>query len=147
MKKLKQFLILALLVLLLVGVRFFEETLFFNSYLNFFELIQKKQTEPVWQLIFNIFFRYWINSFISIAILYVAFGKKSILKFSFLLYLAFFLILFPLFFILWKQMPAEDYLAFFYVRRFLIHPLFILILLPAFYYQKLRKKLRNKKYK
>jgi exosortase F-associated protein len=39
------------------------------------------------------------------------------------------------FFIILKGELAHGYLFAFYVRRFIIHPLFVLILLPAFYYK------------
>ena len=32
------------------------------------------------------------------------------------------------------EIESENFLALFYVRRFLIHPIFVLILMPAFYY-------------
>ena len=48
-----------------------------------------------------------------------------------------FVILITVFVILIKNNFESGYLLPFYIRRFIIHPLFLLILLPAFYYQKL----------
>ena len=49
-----------------------------------------------------------------------------------------FLILGLLFWVLLNYELSLGYRLTFYIRRFLIHPLFLLILLPAFYYQKLK---------
>jgi exosortase F-associated protein len=44
------------------------------------------------------------------------------------------------FFIILKGELANGYLFAFYVRRFIIHPLFVLLLLPAFYYKRLNSR-------
>jgi exosortase F-associated protein len=42
------------------------------------------------------------------------------------------------------NIEEEHFMALFYVRRFLIHPLFVIILLPAFYYYRLKIRNNNK---
>jgi exosortase F-associated protein len=68
------------------------------------------------------------------------FERKDYLTFSgFFLMLAF-MILIIVFVLLLRDDFESGYLLPFYIRRFIIHPLFLLLLLPAFYYQKLSKR-------
>jgi exosortase F-associated protein len=76
--------------------------------------------------------------------LYVAFLDKNILKFSFFLYLILFVASFSIFDFLIFNIQDKHFLALFYVRRFLIHPIFVIILLPAFYYYRLKIRNNNK---
>ena len=86
----------------------------------------------------NIFYRYFLNSVISLAIIYLVFNDKKALYFSIKFYVLAFLVLSLLLFVLLKFNVTQNYLLTFYVRRFLIQPLFVFILLPAFYYQKVK---------
>ena len=69
---------------------------------------------------------------------YIINGKRMLRKKSFqiILIIEFILGLFLYFVLNPKQ---EDYFLFFNIRRFLIQPLMLLLLLPAFYYHKLKK--------
>jgi exosortase F-associated protein len=73
-------------------------------------------------------------------ILFVAFRDKNIVKFAALLFALLFGISIATFSVLYFNLNAQNVMGLFYVRRFLIHPLFILILLPAFYYYRLKKR-------
>ena len=133
---------IALLVILLAAVRLFEESLFYDPLTYFFKsdyLTGKIPEMNFGLLTLNLIFRFIINSLISLAIIYVAFRDKQIMKFSGILYALLFVLGFSVFFYLILNLENEHYLALFYVRRFLIHPLFLLILLPAFYYYRLRQ--------
>ncbi len=138
MKIFFKLLIILGLFLLLVLVRFFEDKLFYDPLIAFYESDFKTKPPPVfdeWQLILNTIFRFWLNSLISLVILFIAFQKKSILNFSFYFYvLAFLILILPFSWLVFNLSP-DYYFTLFYIRRFLIHPLFILLLLPAFYYQ------------
>jgi exosortase F-associated protein len=91
----------------------------------------------IWHLIVDMLFRYVLNSLVSLGVIWVLFERKDYLKFTgFFLMLAF-MILIIVFVILLKGQFESGYLLPFYVRRFIIHPIFLLLLLPAFYYQKL----------
>lgn len=139
MKKLWKIPVLILLVSLLVVIRMFEETLFFDPFMYFFQgcLCEEPQLFPGhWYL--NVALRYIVNTIISLAILYVVFLRKGPVKFAAVLYLILFLILFPLFVYLMQRVEADAYMPVFYVRRFLVHPVLILLLLPAFYYQRIK---------
>lgn len=132
-------LIILVLVAGLALIRLYEYDFFYDPFMYFFEqAFQRGETlNFTTGMFFNVFLRFLLNTLISLAILWVAFRSWGIIKFASLIYAGFFLVLFPLFIYLMNHVRPEDYLAAFYVRRFLAHPLLILILLPAFYYYKL----------
>ncbi len=142
MKKVLKILAILILVGLLVCIRAFEDTLFHDSLLEFFKMDYKTLPLPemdTFALQTNIAFRFLFNTLISLAILWVVFRDKGILKISLVLYVSLFMILFSAFsFIVFSSEGTSSHLLLFYVRRFLIQPLFLLILLPAFYFQKLK---------
>ena len=122
-------------------IRFFEAVLFYDPYLTFFKndyLYIDSPRREVAKLVAFTVLRYALNTLVSLAILFVVFKDKSIIKFSGLIYgiaFAVFMTIYLYFVINPKQ---EDYYLFFNVRRFLIQPLILILLLPAFYYHKLK---------
>ncbi|MCM4161015.1 exosortase F system-associated protein [Antarcticibacterium flavum] len=131
---------ISLLVGLLVLIRYFEHKLFYDPLIHFFYSDYLNGGVPNFEttrLLLNVVFRYFLNSLISLGIIYIAFFDRNILKFSVLLYSLLFFLCFPVFMFLVFTIENENFLALFYVRRFLIHPVFIIILLPAFYYYRL----------
>ena len=142
MKKTVQIVLIVLLFLLLIAVRAFVEPYFYDPLIEYFKANYLHNSIPEISLgvfFLNIFYRYFLNTIISLVILYLVFNNFKTLKFSFKFYtIAFFLLSITLF-ILLKFNLSNDYKLIFYVRRFLIHPIFLLVLLPAFYYQKLRE--------
>ncbi|MGB7785869.1 MAG: exosortase F system-associated protein [Salinimicrobium sp.] len=133
--------IILLLVGLLALVRMYEYSFFYDPFMYFFEVDFKDELDiPAW-MFFNVFLRFLVNTFISLLILYVAFRSKGIIKFAGIIYVGFFLVLFPLFIYLMSHIHTDNYLPAFYVRRFLAHPVLVLILLPAFYYYRLQRKI------
>ncbi len=138
-----KFIKIGFLVLLLILVRVFQNTLFYDPFVAYFKRFIYSPALPEFEvivLILNIFFRYLLNMMLSIALLYVVFESKSMVKFATLFYSITFVILIFAFVFLLLNLKEDAVMAFFYVRRFLIHPIFILLLLPAFYYQKMMKK-------
>ncbi len=132
--------LIALLVCLLVLIRLYEYRFFYDPFMYFFEQAFRSTGDLHFppRMFFNVFLRFLLNTVISLAILYVAFRSWGIIKFAGIIYALFFLVLFPVFFYLMQNVEPEEYLAAFYVRRFLAHPVLILILLPAFYYYRLQ---------
>lgn len=133
---------IALLVSLLVLIRLYEFQYFYDPFMHFFTraFSTPETLEFSTGMFFNMFLRYLLNTILSLAILFVAFRSIGIVKFAALIYLVFLVVLFPAFILLMGKVTPEDYLAAFYVRRFLAHPVLILILLPAFYYYRLTKR-------
>ncbi len=126
------------LVCLLALVRLFESRLFYDPFLAFFK--SEFTTKPLPEfdsvkLTASLCFRYLLNSLISLALIYVAFKQKALVKFSALLYSIFFVVLLATFFVIIHFFGTGYNLELFYVRRFLIQPLFVILFLAAFYYQ------------
>tara|TARA_R110002124_G_scaffold101230_3_gene248686 strand:+ start:8908 stop:9348 length:441 start_codon:yes stop_codon:yes gene_type:complete len=142
MKKVLKYIVLAILIALLFLVRAFESNLFYDPLIKYFQneyLYLRMPKVNTWKLVVDLLFRYTLNSLITLAIIYVYFNKKRYVKFAgFFLMLAFVLLIFTFVFLL-KDEFKHGYLLPFYIRRFLIHPLFLIILFPAFYYMKLNK--------
>lgn len=135
---------IGLLVILLVLVRLFEHQLFYDPLIDFYRYggyLAMEVPEIIFsKLLLNISLRYWLNTLISLVILFVAFRDKNIVKFAALLFALLFGISLTTFCVLYFNLNSQNVMGLFYVRRFLIHPLFILILLPAFYYYRLQKR-------
>lgn len=142
MSKIAKYLGLILLFLSLVAIRAFEDFFFYDPYLTFFEndyLYIDSPRREVAKLVLYTSLRFILNTMISLLILHVIFKDKSIIKFSMLIYtLAYILLMIPfLYFVINPR--QEDYYLFFNVRRFLIQPIGLILLLPAFYYYKLNR--------
>lgn len=141
MRKLWKIPVLLALTVLLVLIRMYENSLFYDPFMHFFQPcldVAPQAFRGQWYL--NVALRFLVNTAISLAIIYVVFEKQESVKFAAVLYAALFVLLFPLFIYLMERVEANEYLFVFYVRRFLIQPVMILLLLPAFYYQKLKGK-------
>jgi len=126
------------LFILLILVRAFQNQLFYDPFIMYFGndfLSSPMPDYSTLRLFANLFLRYLINAIISLGIIYVIFQKKGLVRFSIKFYTAAFIFLGIFYFILLKMEMLDGYLLTFYVRRFLIHPVFVLILVPAFYYQ------------
>ena len=136
------FLIIGLLVLLLIGIRAFEKQLFYDPFLVYFEGDYLKMPLPNFnasKLFLSLFFRFSLNTILSLGILFCIFKDKEMIQFASFLYLFFFVILIIGFFSILYFYANQNNLLLFYVRRFLIQPLFLILFIPAFYYQKLNK--------
>lgn len=127
------------LVLLLILIRAFENTLFYDPFLNYFKSEYANLPFPeisVVKLFLSLGFRFYLNSVISLFLLYVIFNDGKMVKFSILLYMILGSVLMISFFFVLKFFGEESKMTLFYIRRFLIQPIFILLFIPAFYYQK-----------
>ncbi|MWB95765.1 exosortase F system-associated protein [Flavobacterium sp. GA093] len=118
-------------------IRALEKQLFYDPFLAYFDrdFIHNPLPEyDAFKLFSGVFIRYFLNTVLSLALIYVLFRDLEILKFSVILYLFFLVILLGLFFLILMSFPEKTWLLF-YVRRFLIQPIFIMLFIPAFYYQ------------
>ncbi|TBX69580.1 exosortase F system-associated protein [Flavobacterium silvisoli] len=131
------------LIGLLAGIRLFENQLFYDPFLDYFKSEYAHAPFPkinVFKLFFSLGMRFYLNSVISLFLLYVLFKDTKIVKFSLLLYMVLGSILMISFVFTLHFFGEESKMTLFYIRRFLIQPLFILLFIPAFYYQKQMKK-------
>ena len=143
---LKKYIILFFLFLSLIMVRAFVEPLFYDPLIEYFKHDYLKMPIPKLNLttyLLNISYRFFLNTIISLAILFVIFKEVNVFLFSVKIYVASFIVLICFLFVLLKFEIIESYLVVFYVRRFLIHPIILLVLIPAFYYQQLILKINK----
>ncbi len=139
MNSLPKIIVVGILAVLLILIRFFENELFYDPYLLFFQDDYLRMDYPnreVFKLTAFTILRYVMNTVISLGIIYVIFRDRSMVKFAGILYAIALVILLILFLYFVLNPRQEDYLMFFYIRRFLIQPIFLLLFLPAFYYFK-----------
>lgn len=126
-------------VLLLALIRAFETTLFYDPFLDFFKGTFQNSVLPPYEtakLLGSLALRYGLNAVLSMIIIYLFFKDKGLVWFSGVLFLFFFVVLLTAFIVLLESSDKPDYMALFYIRRFLIQPLLLILFLPAFYYQK-----------
>ena len=134
--------IVFLLLILLVGVRFYEHHLFDDGLLAFFQhdyLTQPLPQASVWSVLSVDVLRYIINAIISVVILKTLFNHPNLTQFLGIVYAVVLMILMVSFYYFYTHYVTGSYLGLFYVRRFLIQPLLLFILLPALYYSRRRE--------
>ncbi|MDO9262115.1 MAG: exosortase F system-associated protein [Flavobacteriaceae bacterium] len=140
MSRFLRIILIVILIGMLALIRKFSEAIFYDPLTPFFKHDYLVKSMPDIEFIpffLNLFFRYLINSLVSLAIIYLAFPKRDLIIFLVWIYIVGFAIfVIPYYFII-TNYTQENYLMLFYVRRFLIQPILLLLLLPAFYYQKL----------
>lgn len=128
-----------LLVLILIAIRAFEDTIFYDPFLDYFKSNYYNLPLPklnIIKLFFSLGFRFYINSMISLGLLRLIFNDAKIMKFSIFLYSVLGIILMISFFFILLKFGETNKMNLFYIRRFIIQPLFIILFIPAFYYQK-----------
>lgn len=134
-----RFVAVVVLVGILAIIRAKGEMYFYDPLLSFFKGDYLYKTLPelnYLKLFLNLMARYFLNSIVSLAIIFVIFLRKDFVVFSIYVFGIGFVIFSVPYFMLIKNYVAHQYIILFYVRRILIHPLFILMLIPAFYYFK-----------
>jgi exosortase F-associated protein len=128
-----------LLVLILIAIRAFEDTIFYDPFLDYFKSNYYNLPLPklnIIKLFFSLGFRFYINSMISLGLLRLIFNDSKIMKFSVFLYSFLGIVLMISFFFILLKFGETNKMNLFYIRRFIIQPLFIILFIPAFYYQK-----------
>jgi len=138
----KKIMLLILLVGLLVLVRVFESQLFYDPFLEYYKTDYSVAPLPDYKpflLFLGLSFRYGLNMVFSLGIIYILFKEVELVRFVSFLYVFLFLVLIVVFFLALSFYGESNKLMLFYVRRFLIQPILILIFIPGFYYQKLKK--------
>ena len=139
LKNKKKVALIFVLFLVLIAIRTFEDTLFYDPFLNYFHLEYTHLPLPkfnMFKLFFGLGFRYYLNSIVSVGILYLLFKDSKIAKFSILLYMVLGSILLISFIFVVTFFGEENKMMLFYIRRFIIQPIFLILFIPAFYYQK-----------
>ena len=147
MNKCIRYIFTAVLIFGLILVRKYEDILFYDPFLAFFkgDFLNKEFPEyDLARISIHIIFRYLLNSILTLGIIGLLFWSWKYVKFTALVLLGFLLILLPLYlFMIESEFSIGENLGF-YIRRFLIQPMVLLILIPAFYYQKFLKNQNSK---
>lgn len=129
--------ILAIILLFfLVLVRVFQDELFYDPFITFFKTDYHFNTLPEYdltRLLSYLVLRYAVNYVLSIGIIYTLFQNMQFIRLVSLLYLGAFLILLVIFLILLLNLNYNWFYLFFNVRRFLIHPVLLILFTAAFY--------------
>ncbi len=126
------------ILLLLVLIRAYEDSLFYDPFLDYFKTDYFNLPLPEidgLKLFFGLAFRYFLNTVLSLGIIYILFKDISAIKFSIILYSVFFVMLIIALYVVIYSFGEINKMVLFYIRRFLIQPIFLLLFLPAFYYQ------------
>ena len=126
-------------ILGLISVRFLEDKIFYDPFLEFFKADYKVAQVPdfIWgKLMLSHFFRFALNLIFSAIVVHFMFlNKKWTLQAVALMTIAF-LFFFPIYlWCLYSKMEV-GYLFTFSVRRFVIQPVILLLIIPIFYYRK-----------
>lgn len=143
MKQYTRYFFIGFLFFLLIAVRAIAPKIFYDPLINYFTdeyLHILPEGIETGKLFLNLFFRYVLNAFISLGIICLIFKRIDFVKFAVGFYVFAFITLSIIFYFLLKNNFENGHLLPFYIRRFLIHPLILLVLLPAFYYQTLQEK-------
>lgn len=131
-----------LLIFGLVLVRKYETVLFYDPLLSFFKGDFQQLNFPDIELVkhlLSISSRYALNSIITLGIIYLGFKDLKITKFSFVILILFYF-LFILLYSYFIHIEFEKaFTAGFYVRRFLLQPIMLLILVPAIWFYNKKK--------
>jgi exosortase F-associated protein len=133
--------ILALVALLfaIILVRVFENQLFNDPLLEFFKKDFSSSSLPDvsnYAYFLGLFFRYAVNTVLSLGIIYFVFNEFELVTLSLVLYVLFFVVLIIGFFTVANISYENQKWHLFYIRRFIIQPIFLLLFVAGFYYQK-----------
>ena len=123
----------------LIGVRMVEESLFYDPFLNYFHAADKNAQFPDFEwakLIINYIFRFSLNLILSAFVVHLVFKNKEWTMQAVVLMLLVFAITFPIYLYCIHTKFEIGYLFSFYMRRFVIQPLTLLLIIPLFYYRK-----------
>lgn len=123
----------------LVGVRFMEDKIFYDPFLNYFHEANKQLAPPefIWgRLVMSYIFRFLLNLFFSAIVVHSIFKDTSYTAQAAVMMLIVFAVAFPLYLYCIYTKFETGYLFSFYMRRFVIQPLILLLIIPIFYYRK-----------
>lgn len=129
----------------LMGVRMLEDQIFYDPFLNYFHEGNKNISFPEFEwgkLIVSHLFRFILNLFFSCIIIHFLFKNKDWTVQGAILISIIFAITLPIYLYCIYDRFDIGYLFSFYMRRFVIQPLILLLIVPLFYYRK-QMMLRN----
>ncbi|REC48934.1 exosortase F system-associated membrane protein [Chryseobacterium pennipullorum] len=123
----------------LIGVRAVEETIFYDPFLTYFHEANKNIEFPSFEwgkLIAGHLFRFVLNLGFSCMVIHGLFKNRQWTLQGAVMITIIFVITFPIYLYCIYDHFSIGYLFSFYMRRFVIQPLIILLIVPLFYYRK-----------
>ncbi|SDI45577.1 exosortase F-associated protein [Chryseobacterium taeanense] len=123
----------------LIGVRALENQIFYDPFLDYFHEANKNMVFPDFdwgKLIVNYLFRFILNLLFSCVVIHFWFKNKKWKVQGGALILIIFGITFPIYLYCIYTHFEIGYLFSFYMRRFVIQPLILLLIIPMFYYRR-----------
>ena len=94
--------------------------------------------EAIHRFLFNRTIRFLLNDFFTIGLIYSLFRERKYVVFALWVQLAGFVFLLVPYFILKLNFPTYNGPLISYLHRLILNPTFLLLLIPAFYYQRSR---------
>lgn len=123
----------------LIGVRVLENDLFYDPFLHYFHEADKNIPFPSFEwgkLVAGYLFRFMLNLLFSCIIIHFWFRNKAWTIQGAALITLIFTITFPIYLYCIYDRFEAGYLFSFYMRRFVIQPLILLLIIPMFYYRR-----------
>lgn len=123
----------------LISVRMLEDKIFYDPFLEYFHEAIKNIAFPRFELgklIAGHLFRFMLNLAFSCLIIQCLFKNRQWTAQGALLITIIFVITFPIYLYCIHDKFEIGYLFSFYMRRFVIQPLALLLIVPMFYYRK-----------
>lgn len=137
--KIINWLIVIACVLGLIFVRVLEAKIFYDPFLDYFGTASKSAPFPSFdwgRLILSHLFRFGLNLLFSVVMIYFLFRRKDWAVQAAILIVLVFAITFPIYLYCISTEFEVGHLFSFYMRRFVIQPLIVLLIIPMFYYRK-----------
>ena len=131
--------LVALCIIGLVGVRVLESKIFYDPFLKYFASTSSNPAFPHFEwgkLITSHLFRFLLNLIFSLGIVHFLFLNKKWTFQAMVLITLSFILFFPIYLYSVYTEFSFGNLFSFYIRRFVIQPLPILLIVPLFYYRK-----------
>nr|WP_314493760.1 exosortase F system-associated protein [uncultured Chryseobacterium sp.] len=123
----------------LIAVRMMEDRIFYDPFLNYFHEANKNIPFPEFEwgrLVIGYLFRFILNLFFSCVIIHFLFKNKEWTVQGAVLISIIFAITFPIYLFCIYDRFETGHLFSFYMRRFVIQPLILLLIVPLFYYRR-----------
>lgn len=122
----------------LIAIRMFEDQLFYDPFVAYFHKANKYADFPDFEwlkLTVHYFFRFLLNLILSLVVVQFIFRNKKWTIQAAILILIVFAITLPIYLYCIHTKFEIGYLFSFYMRRFVIQPLTLLLIIPLFYYR------------
>ena len=123
----------------LIMIRFFEDEIFYDPFLNYFQEANNGLEFPIFNwidLVLSHLFRFLLNLIFSGVIIHSLFRNRMWTLQGLILILIVFLITFPIYLYCVYDEFSVGNLFSFYIRRFVIQPIILLLIIPLYYYRK-----------